>query len=113
MKITYNIPKEVRISNIFKTSLENLTKMASVLEIRELNWCNGILFYSKVLTADDESIKSLTKDGILYIENLNYSECEDNISQAKWNGNSLEVFDMTGNIIDESITKFLKEMPST
>ena len=44
MKVSINPINEVKITHLFKTTKDNLTKCQAVTETPKLYWCNGILF---------------------------------------------------------------------
>ncbi len=106
MKVISNTVKEIHISHLTKTTIENLTKMAAIKEAY-LQWCNGILFLWFHFDAEG-LVEKKAVNGIWYIDAINYTECKDKINQAKWNGYSIEVLDMTGHTAFESITESIK-----
>ena len=105
MKITYNPINEVRITHLFKTSVENLTKLEAISETPRLFWCNGILFNFTNYESDELTAKQT--EGILYINAFHYAESEP-IQISKWNGYSLEISNLSGHPTFEKLIESIK-----
>lgn len=106
MKVTLGNIKEVVITKISKTTVENLTKYEATTNSPRIYWCNGILFNHYDFD-NESSFQEITK-GMYYIDTIFYAE-SDKVSSSKWNGYDVEVHDLTGDKIMESITKAIKE----
>lgn len=107
IKVTITPIKEIKITHLFKTSVENLTKLEAISESPRLYWCNGILFNFINYESDEVTAKQL--DGILHINAFHYAICDQRPDISKWNGYSLEVSDLTGHYTFENLTKSIKE----
>ncbi len=108
MKVISNIIKEIHISHLFKTNLDNLTHIEATSERPQLAWINGIIFITTEFDSEKLTIE-LTKEGILYLDTFNYSECKEKPDQLKWNGFKVDVFDLSGHPTFTHIINFILE----
>ena len=107
MKVTSNIIKEIHISHLFKTSIENLAHMEAVTEFPRLFWIKGILF--NMVGFDSEKLVIELTKGIFYLDTFNYSECKEKPEQTKWNGFKVDVFDLSGHPTYEKLIDSILE----
>jgi len=108
LKIISNIIKEIHISHLFKTTLDNLTHMEATSERPQLVWINGIVFTSAEFDNEKLTIE-LAKEGILYLDAFSYAECKEKPDQLKWNGFNVDVFDFSGHPTYEKLIHFILE----
>jgi len=107
LKVVSNIIKEIHISHLFKTEINNLTHMEAISERPQLFWINGIIFITTKFASEKLTIE-LTK-GIFYLDTFNYSECKEKPDQLKWNGFKVDVFDLSGHPTYTPIIQFILE----
>jgi len=86
--------------NFHETDIDNLTKSEAISQEPTLFWCKGILFC--VYQFENEELTIQKTKGIWYLNSLTYCKSE-KISQSKFNGFSVEVIDLTGDSIYESL----------
>jgi len=94
MKLVEIPLKEVRIRDLRKTTIEELTKTQAIEQTPHLFWCNGFLYFVSEYAEEEFAYKQM--DGILYLYEFVYAECPEKITQSKWNGYCVEVVDQTG-----------------
>ena len=75
MNCSFSLAKEIIITTVLKTSVENLTKMEAISPDPKLSWCNGILFNVYGFNNKDFELKEL--EGIHYLSGLHYAECKE------------------------------------
>ena len=99
---------EVHIFNLHKTTVENLTKMASLSQPNPtpLLWIKGYLF--DVEETESEELTTQKIKGIWYIDSFTYAITKEQLTQSKWDGNTIEVLDMTGHSTLEKIIESLE-----
>ena len=108
LKITVQPVEEIIIETFFKTELDILIKSQAISENPKLFWCNGIMFV--VFGYDDNKIASKTiETHILHYAEFNYAICPEFIEQAKWNGYSIEVQNVTNHPEYEALTLAINE----
>lgn len=105
MKVSLLEITEIKISHLFKTSVEELTKMEAISSDPQLFWCNGILFSATENNTDSVSKKIF--DGLFLIDSFSYALSE-KITVSKWNGYSVEVIDTTGHTSYDAVTKAIQ-----
>jgi len=107
LKVILNSIKEVHISHLLKTSIENLTKIEAITQEPKLFWCKGILFIPFEYNVDELEIQK-TK-GVYYLDKFYYAECKERIDQSRYNGFSVEVIDLTGDLVYENLISSLED----
>jgi len=108
LKVISNIIKEIHISHLFKTNLDNLTHIETISERPQLAWINGIIFIATEFDSEKLTIE-LTKEGILYLDTFSYAECKEKPDQLKWNGFKVDVFDLSGHPTYEKLIDSILE----
>ena len=103
MNCSFSLAKEIIITSVMKTSVENLTKIEAISSEPKLSWCNGILFNVYGFSNKEIELKEL--EGIHYFSQLHYAECKEKIDVSKWSGYAVEVIDQTGHTTFEGLTK--------
>lgn len=108
MIIKSNGIKNVHIFHLHETTIENLTKMASLSQPNPtpLFWIKGYLFDLKEIESEEITIHK-TK-GIWYIDTFTYAKTQEQLTQSVWNGYSIEVIDMSNHPILEKIIESLE-----
>ena len=107
MKLNTNLIKEVSIFHLQKTSVENLTKMEAITERPILYWNQGYLF--SLIESQNETLQSKIIEGSWFIDSLTIAECTVRVDQAKWNGYSVEVIDVSNFPNFDELIKLVKE----
>ena len=107
MIIKFNGIKKICIFHLHKTTVENLTKMASLSQPNPtpLLWIKGYLFDMEETESEELTIQK-TK-GVWYIDSFTYAKTQE-LKQSNWNGYSIEVLDMTGHPALEKIIESLE-----
>lgn len=107
MKITSNIIKEIHISHLHKTNIENLTQMEAITEYPKLYWCKGVLF--SVYEFSSEGIVTKQINGIWYLDSFTYAKCQEKNQYSTYNGFKVDVIDMTGHTVYEKLIDCILE----
>ncbi|MBC8501915.1 MAG: hypothetical protein H8D35_02170 [Nitrosopumilus sp.] len=107
MKITLGIIKEIQITHLMKTSIENLTKLEAITQDPKLFWNSGILFSISEYDTDESSIRD--RNGVWIIESLHYAFCDELITESSWNGYKVEVNDLSNHSTFSPLFQSLKE----
>ena len=84
MKLIESPINEVHVSQLFKTSIDNLTKMEAITEKPTLYYCKNILF--SLCELETEELNKIFQ-GQWYLQTLTYAKCDSKIS--KWNKYSI------------------------
>ena len=92
---------------LMEYAVDFMTKKEAISSSPELFWCNGFLFTAYDYDHKDIIIKEL--EGIKHFSEVFYADCKEFQEHAKWNGYSIEVHNVTGNPVYETLTKFLGE----
>ena len=108
MIVKSNGIKEVHIFNLHETTIENLTKMASLNQPNPtpLLWIKGYLF--DVDETESEELTVLKTKGIWNIDSFTFARTNEKLTQTKWDGNTIEILDMTGHSSLEKIIESLE-----
>ncbi|MBT7252514.1 MAG: hypothetical protein HN875_02120 [Candidatus Nitrosopelagicus sp.] len=107
MKLIENPITECITNHIFKLDVQRLAKLNAMGQ-HPIMWSNDILFW----IGDFENSEYVTKrelQGFYYVDTILYADSP-LIDQAKWNGYSSEVLDMTGHRFFDELTKELKKI---
>ena len=107
MKVIMNIIKEVHISHLHKTNVENLTQMEAITENPKLYWCKGVLF--SVYEFSNEELAVKQTQGIWYLDSFTYAECKEKSDYSTYNGFKVDVIDMTGHPTYEKLIESILE----
>ena len=107
MKVTSNIIREVNISHLHKTNIENLTQMEAITENPKLYWCKGVLFSVYEFTSEEIVTKQIK--GIWYLDSFTYAICQERNEYSTYNGFKVDVIDMTGHTTYENLIESILE----
>lgn len=104
MKLTLNPITEIKITDLVKTTIENLTKN-SAINSQPLLWVDGVLFF--VLEYDNEELRLEASKGTLYLDTVMYAESP-KIEHSKINGWNVDVLNVTGVKTFEGLIECMK-----
>lgn len=108
MIVKSNGIKNVHIFHLHETTKDLLTKMSVLSQPNPtpLFWIKGYLFDVQE-TESEELVVQKTK-GIWYIDTFTYAKTKEQLTQTKWDGNVIEILDMTGHSTLEKIIESLE-----
>ena len=106
MKVTFREQKEIIITSIQKTTLDNLVKKEAITSEPKLMWANKILFCCYEFSS--EKIQAKRLEGLLFLDEVVYADCNEFLQKAKYNGFEIEVNNVTGHSVFEPLTQFLR-----
>lgn len=108
MIIKFNGIKKICIFHLHKTTVENLTKMASLSQPNPtpLLWIKGYLFDMQETESEELTIQK-TK-GVWYIDSFTYAKTQQQLKLTTLENYAIEVLDMTGHPALQKIIESLE-----
>ena len=105
MNVSLNPTTEIKITDLVKTTIYNITKIRAVSS-EPLFWIDGILFFT--VHYENEELTQSASQGILFLDTVMYVESP-KIESSKINGWNVDVLDRTGNQTLHRMIQAIKE----